>query len=63
MPLQSSPRLPRIMAKKMRCYLGWHRWQKTRGDDGAMYYDCRDCGKKAGPHYPTMKPPFINPPQ
>jgi hypothetical protein len=51
------------MAKKLRCYLGWHRWQKTRGDDGAMYYDCRDCGKETGPHYPTMKPPFINPPQ
>jgi len=33
------------MAKKLRCYVGRHRWQKRRSDDGAMYYECRNCGK------------------
>jgi hypothetical protein len=50
------------MAKKLRCYIGWHRWQKTRGDDGAMHYECRNCGKGRGPYYPPMKGDFINPP-
>ena len=33
------------MAKKLRCYLRWHRWQKKRDDDGVTYYECRDCQK------------------
>jgi hypothetical protein len=51
------------MVKKVRCYLGWHRWRKERRDDGAMYYDCRDCEKRQGPYYPMFKGDFINPPQ
>jgi hypothetical protein len=50
------------MTKTLRCYLGWHRWRKTRGSDGAMYYDCRSCGKKRGPYYPPPGGSFINPP-
>jgi hypothetical protein len=49
-------------ARQLRCYLGWHRWQKRRGDDGAMYYECRDCGKGQGPYYPPPGGGFINPP-
>ncbi len=34
------------MAKTLRCYLGFHRWQVLRaaGEDGS-YKKCRDCGK------------------
>jgi hypothetical protein len=61
-PLAIRLRLASVMAKKLRCYLGWHLWQKRRGDDGAMYYECRNCGKGRGPYYPAMKGDFINPP-
>jgi hypothetical protein len=33
------------MAKKLRCYLGRHRWQKKRDDEGSFYLECRDCRK------------------
>jgi hypothetical protein len=33
------------LVKKFRCYLGFHRWQKLRNDDGDWYEKCRFCGK------------------
>lgn len=33
------------MAKKLRCYLGLHRYQRLRTDDGDLYKQCRDCEK------------------
>jgi hypothetical protein len=33
------------MAKKLLCYLGKHRWQRLRNEDGDFYLKCRDCGK------------------
>jgi hypothetical protein len=33
------------MAKKLRCYLGFHRMQRLRSADGEFYSKCRDCGK------------------
>ena len=33
------------MAKKLRCYLRLHRWQRKRSDDGELYTECQDCGK------------------
>lgn len=34
------------MAKSLRCFLGFHRWQvlQAEGGDGS-YKQCRDCGK------------------
>jgi hypothetical protein len=34
------------MKKKVRCYLGFHRWRKFRseGSEG-VYKECVDCGK------------------
>ena len=31
--------------KKLRCYLGLHRWQVLKADGGGAYKKCRDCGK------------------
>jgi len=33
------------MAKKLRCYLGLHRYERRKTDDGQWYKECRDCGK------------------
>ena len=33
------------MAKKLRCYLGLHRFVRRKNDDGRSYKECRDCGK------------------
>jgi hypothetical protein len=33
------------MAKKLRCYLGFHRWVDHVSDDGQPYRKCRHCGK------------------
>jgi hypothetical protein len=44
------------MAKKLRCYLRLHRWQKKRDDDGAIYYECRDCAKLREPYNPPAGP-------
>jgi hypothetical protein len=33
------------MAKKLRCFLGLHRYQRRVTDDGQPYKECRDCGK------------------
>jgi hypothetical protein len=35
------------MAKRFRCYLGWHSWQRIRNDQGQWYKQCRMCGKFA----------------
>ncbi len=42
---------PIEMPKKLRCYLGFHRWQRVKqgrvkgpGESG-WYKECRDCGK------------------
>jgi hypothetical protein len=36
------------MAKKLRCYVGWHRWvQRVQAEQA--YYECRDCGKNRDP--------------
>jgi hypothetical protein len=37
------------MAKKLRCYLGKHRWvQKVAANK--TYYECQDCGKDRDPN-------------
>jgi len=33
------------VAKKLRCYLGLHRFVRRQNDDGEPYKECRDCGK------------------
>ena len=33
------------MAKSLLCYLGLHRWQQKRSDDGEPYEECSRCGK------------------
>lgn len=34
------------MAKTLRCYLGFHRWQRLRAEGGEGWYkQCRDCRK------------------
>lgn len=33
------------MAKKLRCYLGFHRWQQLQAEGGGSYKKCRDCDK------------------
>jgi len=34
------------MAKRLRCYLGFHRWQVLRVKNGDGHYkECRDCRK------------------
>jgi hypothetical protein len=33
------------MAKKLRCYLTFHRWQRLQAEGGGAYMRCRDCGK------------------
>ena len=39
-------RLASAMAKRLRCYLGFHRWQVLRVKDGEGHYkECRDCRK------------------
>jgi len=39
-------RLSPAMAKRLRCYLGFHRWQVLRVKNGDGHYkECRDCRK------------------
>ena len=33
------------MAKRLRCYLGLHSWQRIRTEDGQWFKECRACGK------------------
>lgn len=33
------------MAKRLRCYLRFHRWQRLKAEGGGEYKKCRDCGK------------------
>jgi hypothetical protein len=34
------------MAKPLRCYLGFHRWQSLKAEGGEGWYkECRDCRK------------------
>jgi hypothetical protein len=42
--------------RNLLCYLGRHRWQK-KVSDGAIYYECRRCGKTRDPH---ITPPMPN---
>jgi hypothetical protein len=44
------------MRKKLRCYLGLHRYERRLTDDGQRYKECRDCGK-----FLDMPGPFIGP--
>jgi len=44
--------------KKLRCYLGLHRWQRLRTDGGPWYNNCRDCGKFGD--IPPPPPPTSN---
>ncbi len=46
------------MAKRLRCYLGWHRWVKKVGPGGASYNECRDSGKE---HEPARTMPPVTP--
>jgi hypothetical protein len=34
-----------VIVKKLRCYLGLHRYERRRTDEGTWYKECRDCGK------------------
>jgi hypothetical protein len=45
------------MAKRLRCYLGFHSWQRIVTDDGGAYRRCKDCGKSRLP--PDVGPPFL----
>lgn len=45
------------MAKKLRCYLGLHRFVRRKSDDGQWYEECRDCGKFG--EIPPPPPPFV----
>ena len=45
------------MAKRFRCYLGWHSWQRIRTDDGEWFKKCRACGKFSD--ISSMLPPPI----
>jgi hypothetical protein len=33
------------MAKKLLCYVGLHRYEWRKADDGSRYRKCLDCGK------------------
>ena len=33
------------MAKSLLCYLGLHRWQRKRSDDGKPYKECQRRGQ------------------
>ena len=33
------------MAKRLACYLGFHRWQRLQAEGGGRYKKCQDCGK------------------
>jgi hypothetical protein len=33
------------MAKKLRCYLTFHRWKRFEAEGGGAYHKCLDCGK------------------
>lgn len=33
------------VAKRLRCYLGLHRWQTLRAEGGGWFKQCRDCGR------------------
>jgi hypothetical protein len=33
------------MPKKLRCYLGFHRWHTVNVKGGNRYTQCSDCGK------------------
>ncbi len=48
-PSEEAPKAPAAgserLAKKLRCYLGLHRFVRRRNDDGQWYEECRDCGK------------------
>jgi len=47
------------MAKKLRCYLGLHRYQRRVTDDGKPYKECRDCGKFLDLHDPYVPPAAV----
>ena len=34
------------MAKRLRCYFGWHRWVRKVDPAGQVFAQCRDCGKE-----------------
>jgi len=38
------------VAKKLRCYLRWHRWVE-KASAGLFYYECRYCGKDRPPYW------------
>lgn len=42
------------MAKKLRCYLGLHRWVTMVASDGERYSKCKDCDKSGPIPSPSM---------
>ena len=40
------------MPKKLRCYLGFHRWHTVHVKDGNRYAQCSECGKVRLPEDP-----------
>jgi hypothetical protein len=53
--------LPYPPGKRLRCYIGLHKWVRRVNDEGGQYYACRYCGKyhetgKAIIRYPGSKP-------
>jgi hypothetical protein len=45
------------MVKRLRCYLGFHRWQRLKSESAEGWYkQCRDCGKYEGRFGHTVIP-------
>lgn len=34
-----------MATKKLRCWVGWHRWVRHVNDEGQAYHRCADCEK------------------
>jgi hypothetical protein len=46
------------MAKKLRCWLGIHRFERHKTGDGKWYKECRYCGKFLNISEPLPPAPF-----
>jgi hypothetical protein len=34
-----------LVAKRLRCLLWWHRWERHVNDEGLAFWRCADCDK------------------
>ena len=54
------PQATLIMAKRLRCYLGFHRWKRIHDAEGGGFYNrCRDCGRFSGSSPTPPISPFL----